>query len=88
MDRILNPLNTAARTFQHSVQRLAVTSGGSWSVFYGKSGSAKFLTAVLLFLCLAFAQADNIRVVAWNLKQTAFQFLLQKEDATGITASG
>jgi len=28
----------------------------------------KFLTAVLLFLCLAFALADNIRVVAWNLE--------------------
>ena len=28
----------------------------------------RFLTAVLLFLTLAFAQADNIRVVAWNLE--------------------
>lgn len=28
----------------------------------------KFLTAVLLFLCLAFAQADNIRVVMRNLR--------------------
>lgn len=28
----------------------------------------KFLTAFLLFLCLTFAQADNIRVVAWNLE--------------------
>ena len=28
----------------------------------------KFLTALLLFLCLAVAQADNIRVVAWNLE--------------------
>lgn len=28
----------------------------------------KFLTAILLFLCLALAQADNIRVVDWNLE--------------------
>ena len=28
----------------------------------------RFLTAVLLFLCLAFVQADSIRVVAWNLE--------------------